>query len=144
MEPHILANIIFFQIAFTKAALVPSVRDVDTVNQQHPTTSARAQTRWSRQDIFTLVSVCVAVVGIFIAVLVASPTLREWLYRPFHRKLELLSVKYNLSRLILLFAQDCAIRLRRRRARRQDEARRRLQERYEDYVRFREFLELMG
>jgi len=87
-----MANIIFFQIAITKASLIPNARHEDIVNQQFPATSARAQAGWSRQDIFTLVSVCVAVVGIFIAVLVASPTLREWLYRPFHSKLELFSV----------------------------------------------------
>jgi hypothetical protein len=40
--------------------------------------------------------------------------------------------------------QDYAIEIRRRRIRQQDEARRQLRERYEDYVRFNEFLELMG
>jgi ABC-type phosphate transport system permease subunit len=43
--------------------------------------------RWSKQDVLTLVSVCVGVVTVVIGlvgVLVASPKTREWLCRPFN------------------------------------------------------------
>jgi hypothetical protein len=44
--------------------------------------------RWSKQDILNLVGVCVAVITVIVgvsAVLVASPKLRRWVYKPFYR-----------------------------------------------------------
>lgn len=38
---------------------------------------------WSRQDMLTLASVCLAIVGIMIGALMASPKAREWLCKPF-------------------------------------------------------------
>jgi hypothetical protein len=46
------------------------------------------QPPWSEQDILTLVGVCVAVITVIIAViavLIASPKLCRWLYKPFGR-----------------------------------------------------------
>ena len=44
-------------------------------------------TTWSKQDILTLVGVCIAIVTVIIGLvgmLVASPRLRRWLYKPYH------------------------------------------------------------
>jgi hypothetical protein len=86
MTPLITASL-SLHIALIAAFPTQAVRDADFNSQQSSTTSDTISTRWSRQDIFTLVSVCVAVIGIFIGVLVASPAVRKWLYTPFHRKL---------------------------------------------------------
>jgi hypothetical protein len=92
-------TILFLRIALIAASptLAPTsllsdrtgeaVRDMNLLNQKSHDTPNRDLTGWSRQDIFTLVSVCVAVIGIFISVLVASPAVRKWLYTPFHCKL---------------------------------------------------------
>ncbi|KAF1939134.1 hypothetical protein EJ02DRAFT_457182 [Clathrospora elynae] len=76
---------------------------------------------WSNEAILTLVGVCVAVVGIFTGLVTSSSKLREWLYVPFRYCLKL---------------------VRHARLRRQDDARRRLQEGYSEYLKFNEFLEL--
>ncbi|KNG44939.1 hypothetical protein DDE82_007702 [Stemphylium lycopersici] len=69
---------------------------------------------WSRQDMLTLASVCLAIVGIMIGALMASPK------------------------------AHCTGYLRKRRLRRQDDAHSRLHERYNDFLRFQEYLELVG
>jgi hypothetical protein len=76
-------------VALIAASPIQAVRDVGFISQQSPATHDQVPARWSRQDIFTLVSVCVAVIGIFIGVLVASPVVRKWLYTPFRCKLAL-------------------------------------------------------
>lgn len=77
-----IATVLSLQTASSESSSILAVRRVESINQQSSAASDQVHTRWSRQDIFTLVSVCVGVIGIFIAVLVASPVLREWLYRP--------------------------------------------------------------
>lgn len=85
MTPLITA-ILLLPIALLDASPTLAIRGMASLKYEASVTSDQVSTRWSRQDIFTLVSVCVAVVGIFIGVLVASPAVREWLYRPFHRE----------------------------------------------------------
>jgi hypothetical protein len=65
-----------------EAVSIPSVRD-----GQSSTLGDPAQTSWSRQDIFTLIGVCVAITSVLAGLLVGLPGLRGWLYKPFHRKL---------------------------------------------------------
>lgn len=65
--------------AFAEAVSVPSVHDGNS--------SESTQSAWSRQDVFTFVSVCVAVAGIATAILVAAPRFREWCCKPFACKL---------------------------------------------------------
>jgi hypothetical protein len=86
MTPFIMASLSLY-IALIAAFPIQAVRDVKWNSQQSSPTSDQIPTRWSRQDIFTLGSVCVAIVSIFIGVLVASPVVRKWLYTPFHCKL---------------------------------------------------------
>ncbi|OAG24953.1 hypothetical protein CC77DRAFT_1004638 [Alternaria alternata] len=84
MTPLITA-ILFLPITLLDASPILTIRDMASLNHKASVASDQLSTRWSRQDIFTLVSVCVAVVGIFIGALVASPTVRQWLYRPFRQ-----------------------------------------------------------
>jgi hypothetical protein len=65
-------------VAFADAVSIPSTRNNNT--------SDSVQLGWSRQDILTLIGVCIAVVGILAAVLVSSPGLRERLCTPFECK----------------------------------------------------------
>jgi hypothetical protein len=44
------------------------------------------RTEWSRQDILTLIGVCVAVAATLTAILIAAPRLREWLCEPLECK----------------------------------------------------------
>lgn len=83
---YFLAAIVGLLPTHIEAFPIPLVRDAHLTHHQGPTTSNQAQTGWSRQDIFTLVSVCVAVAGILIGLLLASPRTREWLCKPFERK----------------------------------------------------------
>jgi hypothetical protein len=64
------------------AVSIPTVRD-----GQSSIAGDTARTSWSRQDIFTLFGVCVAITSILVGLLVALPGLRGWLCRPFHSKL---------------------------------------------------------
>jgi hypothetical protein len=86
MTPLIIAGL-SLHVALIAAFPIQAVRDVKLNSQQSSATSDQIPTRLSRQDIFTLVSVCVAIISIFIGVLVASPAVRKWLYTPFHCKL---------------------------------------------------------
>jgi cell division protein FtsX len=86
MTPLIIASL-SLHIALIAAFPIQAVRDVKLNSQQSSVPHDQIATRWSRQDIFTPVSVCVAIIGIFIGVLVASPAVRKWLYTPFHCKL---------------------------------------------------------
>ncbi|KAH6842072.1 hypothetical protein B0T12DRAFT_424433 [Alternaria alternata] len=106
-------------VAFADAVSIPSTRN----NNNNNNTSDSVQLGWSRQDILTLIGVCIAVVGVLAAVLVSSPGLRERLCTPF---------------------EFCVITIYRRRIKKRNDARRRLQKEYEDYVRFKEFLDLVG
>ena len=66
---HALASPIRSLESHTRAAVAPAIGH-----------------SWSKQDILTLIGVCVAVVTGFIAlvgILIASPRTREWLCRPF-------------------------------------------------------------
>ena len=67
-------------VAFADAVSIPSTRN------NNNNTSDSVQLGWSRQDILTLIGVCIAVVGILAAVLVSSPGLRERLCTPFECK----------------------------------------------------------
>jgi hypothetical protein len=68
-------------VAFADAVSIPSTR-----NNNNNNTSDSVQLGWSRQDILTLIGVCIAVVGVLAAVLVSSPGLRERLCTPFECK----------------------------------------------------------
>jgi hypothetical protein len=87
MSPLYIA-LLFFYVASIKAAPTLPVREGTSESNYVPPTSNQTQTGWSRQDIFTLASVGVAMVGILIGAFLASPTLREWLCKPFHSKLK--------------------------------------------------------
>jgi hypothetical protein len=65
-------------VAFTDAVSIPSTRNNNT--------SDSTQSGWSRQDVLTLIGICIAVVGVLAAVLVSSPGLRERLCMPFECK----------------------------------------------------------
>ena len=98
MTPLITA-ILFLPFALLDASPTVAIHDIASLNYKTSVTSNQVHTTWSRQDIFTLVSVCVAIIGIFIGVLVASPAVREWLYRPFHCMFTLSYSKRNLPKL---------------------------------------------
>jgi beta-lactamase regulating signal transducer with metallopeptidase domain len=85
MTPFITV-VVSLLIALIEASPTPTVCNVEPTSQRTSAIPEQVHTRWSRQDIFTLVSVFVSVIGVFISVLVASSTVREWLYRPFRRK----------------------------------------------------------
>jgi len=127
-----------------KAFPIPPTRNVGPNHHQRPTGRDQTRAGWSRQDIFTLVSVCVAVAGILIGLLLASPKLREWLCDPFKckRNLNFLSPR-NLNKANTL-SLDCAIAVRRRRMRQQIDAKRRLQEEYNEYLEFKSFRVMRG
>jgi hypothetical protein len=103
------------------------------------TDSNQGQLGWSRQDVFTLVSVCVAIAGILIGALLASPILREWLCKPVHRKANPAYAPSRDSSDSNALPPGCAIAVRRRKSRREDDVRRQLQEEYDEYLSFREF-----
>ncbi|KAH6870800.1 hypothetical protein BKA58DRAFT_385841 [Alternaria rosae] len=117
------AVMILSHIVFVGCSPIPPIRQADSPSSQSFSTSDRPQTTWSRQDIFTLVSVCVAVVGIVIGLLIASPKSREWIQEP---------LKY------------CTVALRRRRIRQEEDTRRQLQEQYNEYLEFIQFLKIRG
>ncbi|KAF7676019.1 hypothetical protein GT037_005524 [Alternaria burnsii] len=83
MTPLVIASLLL-QVALIVAFPTQAARGADLISQQSSATSDRVPTGWSRQDIFTLVSVCVAVIGIFVGVLVASPAVRNFLYKLLH------------------------------------------------------------
>lgn len=130
---------VLFSSTCAEAVSIPSGHD--DISTGNPNANRKG---WSRQDTITLAGVCVAVLGILIGVLVASPQLREWLCIPFRRKLNPYLEQQTSLNLTLSSSIDCTIQIRRRRMRQEDEARRRLRERYEDYARFNEFLEIVG
>lgn len=74
--------ILLLSVASIEASPILPVHNEQLGYDHVPTDSNQQQLGWSRQDIFTLVSVCVAIVGIFIGALGASPTLRVWLCKP--------------------------------------------------------------
>jgi hypothetical protein len=86
MTPLMIASLSLY-IALIAAFPIQAVSDVKLNSQQSSATSDQILTRWLRQDIFTLVSVGVAIIDIFIGVLVASPAVHKWLYTPFRCKL---------------------------------------------------------
>jgi hypothetical protein len=112
-----------------------------------------------------LIGVCLAITSILVCLLIASSGLRRWLCKPVNRKLNPYSTQHTYFKLTLFFSQDCAIQLRRRRLRRQEDARRRqddvrrqeddaerqanddrrrLEEDYTEYLNFREFRAMRG
>jgi hypothetical protein len=104
-------EILLLCFTLIEASPVPPLRNGDTLQDSLPQTPNQAQNKWSRQDIFTLVSVCVAIAGIFIGVLVALPRLRKSLYKPFDSRptkcpLYSLHMLINPSPKILQFKYD--------------------------------------
>ena len=82
----LIATITCFFVRLANSSPIPPIRDGILHSSQSPPASEKTQTVWSRQDIFALASVCVAIAGIFIGLLVASPKLRCWLREPLHCK----------------------------------------------------------
>ncbi|KAH8627326.1 hypothetical protein IG631_17094 [Alternaria alternata] len=78
--------LLLLSVASTEGSPILPVHNEQPGYDHVPTDLNQQQLGWSRQDIFTLVSVCVAIAGIFIGALGASPTLREWLCQPFRCK----------------------------------------------------------
>ncbi|KAH7084961.1 hypothetical protein BKA63DRAFT_6863 [Paraphoma chrysanthemicola] len=98
-----------------------------------PPTPTPASSHWSKEDIFSLGSVLVAICGIIVALLIAFPKFRKWLYGPcrctsMKRACLILGCVSNAS-------QDCI-------ARRQNFARERMRKKYEEFVRFQTYVEL--
>jgi len=144
MMCSVLAAVVGLLPTLMRAFPIPPNRTLVATFHQRSTIPDEAQTGWSRQDIFTLVSVCVAVAGILIGLLLASPKLREWLCDPFKCKPNpnLLSPR-DLNKANTL-SSDCAIAVRRRRIRQQIDAKRRLQEEYNEYLEFQSFRVMRG
>ena len=82
----LIATITCFFVRLANSSPIPPIRDGILHSSQSPTASEKTQTVWSRQDIFALASVCVAIAGIFIGLLIASPKLRCWLRESLHCK----------------------------------------------------------
>ena len=131
--------ILLLSVASIEASPILPVHNEGLGHEHVPTDLNEQQLGWSRQDIFTLVSVCVAIAGIFVGALGASPTLREWLRKPFRCKATPpCAPSRDLSNVNSSYL-DCAIAVRRRKSRREDYVRRQLQEEYDEYLSFREF-----
>jgi ABC-type phosphate transport system permease subunit len=84
MQVSKLAMVLFAQISPTHALPI-AIGSLARSYSNVAVTPATDQ-RWSKQDVLTLVGVCVGVVTVIIGlvgVLVASPKTREWLCRPF-------------------------------------------------------------
>jgi ABC-type phosphate transport system permease subunit len=84
MQVSKLAMVLFAQIRPINALAI-AIRSLAGIYPSVAVTPAIDQ-RWSKQDVLTLVGVCVGVVTVVIGlvgVLVASPKTREWLCRPF-------------------------------------------------------------
>ncbi|KAH7084960.1 hypothetical protein BKA63DRAFT_498587 [Paraphoma chrysanthemicola] len=69
---------------------------------------------WSKEEIITLISVLVAVSGIFTTLLIAVPAFRSWIFQP------------------------CTFCIARQKASPKNQ----LQQRYEEFMRFQEYMEL--
>lgn len=136
--PLVIA-ILLLSVASTKASPILPVHNEQLGYDHVSTDSNQQQLGWSRQDIFTLVSVCVAIAGIFIGALGASPTLRVWLCKPIHCKANLSGAPSRDSSNVNTLPADCAIAVRRRKSRRKDDVRQQLREEYDEYLSFREF-----
>ena len=78
--------LLFVQVLPSNAVVVPIRSLVGSYpNGAVPVTGEQS---WSKQDVLTLVGVCVAVVTVIIGligVLIASPKTRAWLCRPIYR-----------------------------------------------------------
>jgi hypothetical protein len=69
------------------AVSIPSIHN-DNLRYAEPSTTTKiAGSHWSRQDVLTSISIGIAMLGILVAVLVATPSLREWCCKPFACKL---------------------------------------------------------
>jgi ABC-type phosphate transport system permease subunit len=83
MQVSKFAVILFAQVSPTDA-LATAIRSLTESYPSVTITPATSQ-HWSKQDVLTLVGMCVGVVTVVIGlvgVLVASPKTREWLCRP--------------------------------------------------------------
>jgi hypothetical protein len=67
----IIGVLVLWFIPCIESVSIPSVRDGQSSILGNP-----AQTSWSRQDIFTLIGVCLAITSILVCLLIASPGLR--------------------------------------------------------------------
>lgn len=83
MQACKLSALLFVQVFPSNAMVIPIRSLVENYSSAAiPATGAQP---WSKQDVLTLVGVCVAVVTVIIGligVLIASPKAREWLCRP--------------------------------------------------------------
>jgi hypothetical protein len=135
----LIIALLLLSVASTEGSPILPVHNEQLRYDHVSTDSNQQQLGWSRQDIFTLVSVCVAIAGIFIGALGASPTLREWLCKPFRCKATPSCAPCRDKSNVKILYLDCAIEVRRRKLRRGDDPRRQLQEEYDEYLSFREF-----
>jgi uncharacterized membrane protein YcjF (UPF0283 family) len=120
-------------------------RQSDTTMDAHVVDTLDAPTAWSNEAIFTLVGVCVAILGILIGLL-SSPKLRQWLCQPLKCKQScpLLQLLVSLLADIHVLHKDFSKRRRLERLRVRADARQNLQQQYNEYLRFNEFLEMRG
>ncbi|OAG24954.1 hypothetical protein CC77DRAFT_291031 [Alternaria alternata] len=82
----LVATATCFFVRLVNSSPIPPIREGVLQSSQSPTASDKTQTVWSRQDIFALASICVAIAGIFIGLLIASPKLRYRLRESLHCK----------------------------------------------------------
>ncbi|KAH7094609.1 hypothetical protein FB567DRAFT_543039 [Paraphoma chrysanthemicola] len=98
-----------------------------------PPTPTSASSHWSKEEVLGLASVLVAVCGIIVALLIAFPKFRKSLYGPCRST--------SLTPMCLIFgcmsdaSQDCVMR-------QQEKSRDRMRKKYEDFVRFQEYVRL--
>jgi phosphoglycerol transferase MdoB-like AlkP superfamily enzyme len=85
MQASMLLAFVLGQNFFMHALAIP-IRSLAEDYSNTAVTPASGQ-YWSKQDVLTLIGVCVGVITVIIGlagVLVASPKIREWLCMPIH------------------------------------------------------------
>lgn len=92
---HWAGAILSLGFTLTDGSPTPPIPNQGAAHDQQPATSNRSRSSWSRQDVFTLISVFVAVAAILTTVLVAVPKLRHWLCKPLECKRNLYSIKWD-------------------------------------------------
>jgi len=88
IHPALLFLLLFSVNSIASPTLHAPLHQEGTVSTEYPSTV------WSNEAIFTLVGVCVAVVGVLIGLL-SSPRLRQWLCKPFRCKRRIQAVFYR-------------------------------------------------
>lgn len=133
---------LLFLVMVAVASAAPLATDL---SHSMPRTTQSPATSWSNEAIFTLIGVCLAALTFLIGLL-SSPKLRRWLCRPFNcEHFELAGVLLPQDDAANTIATLDFSEIRRiERSQRQNDKRRRMEDEYNEYVRFNEFMELRG